>query len=251
MLRESGYSRMAEPTSIIDVDDILLKYRIGLRERHQDMVIQFFGTKPSYIPSLEAALTGDRIIVDVACGTGEFTEALAKTFPNRTIGVDISQRAIEIANRDCKEPPNIEYVQGDVYQLTSTVPKEKAGLVTANCALHNFDELDLAVQQIYDSLGDEGTFFFTDMDPDNITADFMMTMIYDGRREMGDDAFVRQFVIPFLNDSSEFPKVAEVISTLAAYTKKEIETAMRKAGFNTINIEDADNCPALVGYAIK
>lgn len=59
----------------------------------------------------------DKSILDLACGTGVFTR-MFKPAAKLVIGVDISEKMIEIARQEeAREPLGIEYLVGDVLEL--------------------------------------------------------------------------------------------------------------------------------------
>ncbi len=59
----------------------------------------------------------DKSILDLACGTGVFTR-MFKSATKHVVGVDISEKMIEIARQEeAREPLGIEYLVGDVLEL--------------------------------------------------------------------------------------------------------------------------------------
>ncbi|WP_299359341.1 class I SAM-dependent methyltransferase [uncultured Paracoccus sp.] len=92
--------------------------------------------RPGYPPDLTSALAGlapDRaLVVDVGCGSGQLTRALARHFDS-VVGVDVSQAQLAAADPD----PRIRYVQASSDALP--VPDRSAALITAGQAAHWFD----------------------------------------------------------------------------------------------------------------
>jgi ubiquinone/menaquinone biosynthesis C-methylase UbiE len=75
---------------------------------------------------IENALSGRRVL-EVACGTGFWTEIVAKT-ATLIVAVDASERMLELARKRKKRNANVEYVHGDAYSLEEISGKFDAGL---------------------------------------------------------------------------------------------------------------------------
>ncbi|MBO3464068.1 methyltransferase domain-containing protein [Aetokthonos hydrillicola Thurmond2011] len=57
-------------------------------------------------------------ILDLACGEGSYTRKLKLSGAGRVVGVDISQKMIELARQEeAKQPLGIEYIVGDVLEI--------------------------------------------------------------------------------------------------------------------------------------
>ncbi|MGS0684632.1 class I SAM-dependent methyltransferase [Nakamurella sp. GG22] len=69
-----------------------------------------------YLPMMMEHFNTELPMVDVGCGNGSFTRHLADLFP-RTVGIDLSLRAIELARRQSAGRSNLQY-----HQLDATVP---------------------------------------------------------------------------------------------------------------------------------
>lgn len=80
----------------------------------------------SLADEMAKALTG-RSVLEVACGTGFWTEVAAKT-ATRIVAVDASERMLELARKRKKWNANVEYVHGDAYSLKEVTGKFDAGL---------------------------------------------------------------------------------------------------------------------------
>jgi ubiquinone/menaquinone biosynthesis C-methylase UbiE len=251
MLRENGYSRMVEPRGI-NLDEALLHHdHEFLRRGQESMVHELFIPGRTFVPGLEDSL-GDKLIIDIACGTGEFTGALAKRFPNKVVGIDINPSALKLGTERYPDIPNLEFREGDVYSLSKMYENE-AGLVTANAALHNFEDLDGALKQVYQALQKNGAFFFMDLNPEQILKRRDLKIIYSARRQMGDDDFVRRVILPIRErgKNGDMLDIALAMSIMAAYTKEEISEPIRRVGFSKCHIDIDSVGEGLVGYAIK
>lgn len=70
----------------------------------------------------EAAVRADEDVLDVACGTGDLTEAFARARPRSVVGLDFTPEMLEIARRKASERrrsdgPTPTYVEGDAMAL--------------------------------------------------------------------------------------------------------------------------------------
>ncbi len=88
-------------------------------------------------------VSGDRVL-DVACGTGNYSLYLAKQGLNVT-GVDFSETAIEIANSRKEELGlPVEFIVGNVLELTTLLPDEKFDFILDYSTLHHIFPEDVA-----------------------------------------------------------------------------------------------------------
>jgi len=57
-------------------------------------------------------------ILEIGCGTGEYTQNLAQIFPkSEIVGIDISPEILKIAKQKCKKYKNIRFRVASAYQL--------------------------------------------------------------------------------------------------------------------------------------
>jgi len=80
----------------------------------------------SLADEMAKALIG-RSVLEVACGTGFWTEIVSKT-ATRVVAVDSSEKMLELARKRKKRNANVEYVHGDAYSLKEVTGKFDAGL---------------------------------------------------------------------------------------------------------------------------
>ncbi len=108
-------------------------------------------------------LVGDvrgREVCDLACGQGIVTRELAQ-HGARVIGVDLSQRLLEIALREEAEAPlGIAYRCDDAHAL-ATLGDASFDVVTCNLALMDIPNLSAAVAAVRRVLRPGGTFTFS------------------------------------------------------------------------------------------
>jgi 2-polyprenyl-3-methyl-5-hydroxy-6-metoxy-1,4-benzoquinol methylase len=111
-------------------DEALRRYYDQRANVYDDMYLR---RDPAWRKDLETlademanALSGHSVL-EVACGTGFWTEIVAKT-ATCVVAVDASEKMLELARKRKKRNPNVEYVHGDAYSLEEISGKFDAGL---------------------------------------------------------------------------------------------------------------------------
>ena len=116
------------------------------------------GWKRRLVTGLPKNATGR--CLDLACGTGDLTIALAERFPGlAVIGIDLTAPMIEVA-RARRALPNLSYTVGDMCHLA--MPDASADFVTGGYALRNAPVLDDALREIRRVLKPGGRAAFLD-----------------------------------------------------------------------------------------
>ncbi len=111
--------------------------------------------KYSILPTV-LKLVGDirgKTVLDLGCGSGFFTEALAEQWAERVIGIDNSSDQLELARKTPRN--NIEYRQGDIFHMQ--LPKND--VIVAPFILNyakNVDQLADLVMNLSQALGKDG-----------------------------------------------------------------------------------------------
>jgi 2-polyprenyl-3-methyl-5-hydroxy-6-metoxy-1,4-benzoquinol methylase len=111
-------------------DEALRRYYDQRASVYDDMYLR---RDPMWRKDLESlademaeALSG-RSVLEVACGTGFWTEIVAKT-AKRVVAVDSSEKMLELARKRKKRSAIVEYVHCDAYSLEEISSKFDAGL---------------------------------------------------------------------------------------------------------------------------
>lgn len=102
------------------------------------------------------ALSGSRAYLDLACGTGNYTTALA-ALGGEWFGVDQSRRMLESARQ--KEGP-VKWVQADASALP--FPNGVFFGVIATCAIHHFPSIRDVFSEVFRVLASGSFIIFTD-----------------------------------------------------------------------------------------
>jgi SAM-dependent methyltransferase len=111
-------------------DEALRKYYDQRANVYDDIYLR---RDPAWRKDLETladdmarALSGHSVL-EVACGTGFWTEIAAKT-AKHVVAVDVSEKMLELARKRKKRNVNVDYVHGDAYSLEEISGKFDAGL---------------------------------------------------------------------------------------------------------------------------
>ncbi len=101
-------------------------------------------------------------ILDIGCGTGNYTRLLRNRFPHDTIkALDISTQMLSVAQRKLTEQ-RIQFVIADA---ETVVFDEKFDLITSNACFQWFANLDRAIIKYRDVLEQGGTMLFSTFGP--------------------------------------------------------------------------------------
>jgi ubiquinone/menaquinone biosynthesis C-methylase UbiE len=106
-------------------------------------------------------LAGDvtgRSVLDVACGQGIASRALARAGAARVIGVDLTEALLDAARAEERaDPLGITYLHGDAQRLDG-VPDTSADVVTCQLALMDIPDLDATLHAVARVLAPGGVF---------------------------------------------------------------------------------------------
>ena len=111
----------------------------------------------------------DKYILDLGCGYGENCLKFAQMGARKVIGVDISEKMLEIAKAENSDP-KVEYLNmpmEDISLSNLLMPGEKFDIVVSSLALHYVKDYEGLVKKIYALLVDGGYFIFSQENPIN------------------------------------------------------------------------------------
>lgn len=147
---------------------------------------------------LLAAVPGARRIVDLGCGTGILTRALAETYHGAEVhGVDISEAMIERARKETQSPAPIQWHAADA---VSFADGGRFDLVASSSSLHWMGPLSGVFANTARLLTAGGTLAFS--------------MMLDGT--LGELHELRRHLAPSKEPASHMPCADEVLSSLKA-----------------------------------
>ena len=109
--------------------------------------------------SLSPSLSG-KAVLDLGCGYGENCEEFKRLGASRVLGVDISEKMLEVAK---SEHPDLEFIRGDMSDLSFI--NEKFDVVFSSLAIHYIEDLTSFLKGICSILNDGGYFIFSQEHP--------------------------------------------------------------------------------------
>ncbi|MDD5457890.1 MAG: methyltransferase domain-containing protein [Phycisphaerae bacterium] len=124
----------------------------------------YCGVQDQVGANLLSSLNGEKFekILDIGCGTGNYTRLLRDKFPTAMIkAMDISDRMIEISQRKLKGS-GIKFITADAETMP---PAEIFGLITSNACFQWFGNLERAIEKYSGLLDNNGTFLFSIFGP--------------------------------------------------------------------------------------
>jgi malonyl-CoA O-methyltransferase len=119
----------------------------------------------NYTGSKLASTLGARqfgTILDIGCGTGNYTRVLREKFPSSSIkALDVSTEMVKVAQ--CKlQNEKIEFIVADAETATF---KESFDLITSNACFEWLDDLDAAIMKYSNTLESTGVILFSTFGP--------------------------------------------------------------------------------------
>lgn len=111
----------------------------------------------SLLPDLK-----DKTILDLGCGAGSHCFEFAKHGAKKIVGVDISKKMLEVAERE-NSHPNITYLNLPMENLSEL--SEKFDLVVSSLALHYVKDFENLIKDVFQLLTPNGFFVFSQEHP--------------------------------------------------------------------------------------
>ncbi len=105
----------------------------------------------------EIGENGKDILLDVACGTGDFAIAASRAGVKKVIGIDISSNMVEIGCRKVHELGLDDYIElknGDSEHID--FPDNTFSTVTVAFGVRNFEHLEIGLKEMYRVLRSNG-----------------------------------------------------------------------------------------------
>jgi len=202
--------------------------------------IQHQGELETLLPELEVAAEsvpiddfdffqgGCGTALDVGCGTGVLPYLLAQKNPRATvIGVDFSEASIAYA-KEHFEPKvtNLSYQVGSVDDLSEMF--QGIDMITCVGAMHHFPSLDSAIEQIMSTLNDDGAFFLSDLNRENIHTFFADKELkyLDSVRQLPEKVRNKKLRRQGYTRGEKMRRFLTLMSFQAAYTPAEVSAVL-------------------------
>lgn len=199
-----------------DTTGIPLAYDHG-RNHGPEVLLLWMDVVSSYVEKRRI-----NTILDLGCGTGRFSEALAVHFDAEVVGIDPSKKMLEQARRkpcDCR----VRYEPGCAELIP--LPSNSIDLTFMSMIFHHFDNPILAARECRRVLRDGATAFLRTGTRERIPL-YPYVDFFPGSRSLLEDclptgAFVREvFELAGFSTVTSDVVVQQIAPNYAAYTKK-------------------------------
>lgn len=178
-------------------------------------------------------------VLDLGCGTGRFGFLFEKENPISVLGIDISEKMLNIArekalNRDSKA----EFIKGDISNLNTYI-NEKFDFIFSSTTFHYISDLEGLFNNIYNALNEKGICIVSIMHP-VYTAQYPV----DKNGEFpSDDEWVvryldkskRAYIQPWIEYNDD---IKNYLSTSYHHTIGDYFNAIISAGFKIERVEE-------------
>lgn len=150
--------------------------------------------------------------LDVGCGGGIYSKALADVGIDSITGIDFSKVILEGAKENCKGYSNISFKHGHAYQ--TGLDSNSFDLVLERALIHHIKDLQACFNEAYRVLNDHGIYVIQDRIPEDCLL-------------QGSDTHIRGYFFEL------FPRLAEK-EKVRRYDRKMVMNNLKIAGFKDI-----------------
>ncbi|UTR10751.1 class I SAM-dependent methyltransferase [Evansella sp. LMS18] len=152
--------------------------------------------------------------LDVGCGGGIYSKALAELGINSITGIDFSETMLEGARKNCKEYGQITFRQGSAFQTGEE--NNVYDLLLERALIHHIKDLNTCFDEAHRVLKEDGIFIVQDRTPDDCIL-------------KGDGRHIRGYFFDL------FPKLVEK-ETNRRHKSDTVIKALKEAGFTDIKV---------------
>lgn len=207
-----------------------------------------------------------RDVLEMACGTGNFTRLLCEEDYNIT-AFDLSEDMLSIAYDKLDTYRNIRLIKQDMVRFN--INKEFDMVISVCDSINyitNYSELVKTFDNVYSHLRAGGVFIF-DVNShyklkkvigNNTFVEDKEDVFYVWENEYDDVHDICEFYITFFVKEQGLYKRFDEVHVEKAYASSDIENALRKSGFSVINVYNGysrelvkDDTERLTYFAIK
>lgn len=104
-------------------------------------------------------------VLDIGCGGGIYTKALAKMGAAEVMGLDFSEQLLHTAKENCRDYDNINFKLGNA--LDTKLADEQYDIILERAVIHHIDDLNACFQEGYRLLKPGGVFLIQDRTPED------------------------------------------------------------------------------------
>lgn len=104
----------------------------------------------------------DKTVLDLGCGYGENCKEFAKKGARKVVGVDISEKMLDVANAE-RMHENVSFMRMSMNDLSGI--HDTYDVVLSSLAVHYIEDFDSLLQSIYRVLNDKGFLIFSQEHP--------------------------------------------------------------------------------------
>lgn len=121
---------------------------------------------PTWTSKLKEIIeVSDKKAVDIGCGGGIYSKALADLGAFEVTAVDFSQQMLSAAKENCNAYPNISYAVGDA--LNTHLPSDAYDIVLQRALIHHLTDLPACFKEAHRILQTGGTYIVQDRTPED------------------------------------------------------------------------------------
>jgi ubiquinone/menaquinone biosynthesis C-methylase UbiE len=122
---------------------------------------------PSWVAVITETVSPEgKRVLDIGCGGGVYSRALAELGAASVTGVDFSAALLDSARALCADLPQVAFQQGDA--LATSLPEASADLVYERALLHHLVDLPACAAEAYRLLAPGGLYLAQDRTPGDI-----------------------------------------------------------------------------------
>jgi ubiquinone/menaquinone biosynthesis C-methylase UbiE len=199
-----------------DTTDIPVTYDCG-RDHGPEVLHLWMNVVSSYVEKQRI-----QTILDLGCGTGRFSEALAAHFDAEVVGLDPSKKMLEQAQRKLRDR-RVRYELGSGEAIP--LPNNSVDLIFMSMIFHHFDNPRLAARECRRVLREGGTAFLRAGTHEHISS-YPYVDFFPESRSMMEDCLPTSAFIREVFESAGFRAVTsnviiqQIAPNYAAYAEK-------------------------------
>jgi ubiquinone/menaquinone biosynthesis C-methylase UbiE len=166
------------------IEDVIRQQYDQMAQRYDRRWSTYLSKTLSFLAAW-TAISPQAVVLDVGCGTGEFERLVLNGHPNQQIvGVDISKKMLEIAQRKCQAYPNVVFLKGGVLALPFS--DHSFDVIVSASTFHYFDEPAAALKETRRVLRPDGILVILDW-----CKDYLFCRVSDMILKLVDPAYQR------------------------------------------------------------